>query len=61
MLLGGGSQREPLTIVGVVQNVRQERLRVAPPPRMIYTPIAQIRSRCSASPRRFGPATIRAR
>ncbi len=42
VFLGGGSQRESLTIVGVVQNVRQERLRVAPPPRMIYTPIAQL-------------------
>jgi len=42
VLLGGGSQRESLTIVGVVQNVRQERLRAATPPRMLYTSLAQI-------------------
>jgi predicted permease len=42
VLLGGGSQRESLTIVGIVQDVRQERLRTMPPPRMIYTPIAQL-------------------
>jgi predicted permease len=42
VLLGGGSQRESLTIVGVVQNVRQERLRAATPPRMLYTALAQI-------------------
>jgi predicted permease len=41
VILGGGSQRETLTIVGVVQDVRQERLRVATPPRMVYTPLAQ--------------------
>jgi predicted permease len=42
VLLGGGSQRESLTIVGVVQNVRQEQLRAATPPRMLYTSLAQI-------------------
>ncbi len=42
VLLGGGSQRESLTIVGVVQNVRQEQLRAATPPRMLYTSLGQI-------------------
>jgi predicted permease len=42
VFLGGGSQREALTIVGVVQNVLQERLRATSPPRMIYTPFAQV-------------------
>ena len=39
--LGGGRQRTALTIVGVVRDLRQERLRVTTPPRMVYTPLAQ--------------------
>jgi macrolide transport system ATP-binding/permease protein len=40
-LLGGGNQRAQWTIVGVVQDVRQERLRTGAPTRMVYTPLAQ--------------------
>jgi len=39
--LGGGRQRTALTIVGVVRDLRHERLRVTTPPRMVYTPLAQ--------------------
>jgi len=39
--LGGGSLRVSLTIVGIVQDVRQEKLRTLAPPRMVYTPLAQ--------------------
>jgi putative ABC transport system permease protein len=39
--LGGGSQQETWTIVGIVQDVRQERLRTAAPTRMVYTPLMQ--------------------
>jgi predicted permease len=39
--LGGGRQRTAVTIVGVVADLRQERLRVETPPRMVYTPLAQ--------------------
>jgi macrolide transport system ATP-binding/permease protein len=41
LFLGGGKLRRPLTVVGVVQDLRQERLRLEQPPRMVYTPLAQ--------------------
>ena len=41
VILGGGRQRATLTIVGVVTDVRQERLRITAPTRMVYTPLAQ--------------------
>jgi len=41
LFLGGGSQRQALTIVGVVADLRQERLRIEKPPRMVYTPLSQ--------------------
>jgi len=40
-VLGGGSQRVKMTVIGVVTDVRQERLRLATPTRMVYTPLAQ--------------------
>jgi predicted permease len=39
--LGGGSQQATWTIVGIVQDVRQEHLRADAPTRMVYTPLAQ--------------------
>jgi predicted permease len=41
VILGGGRQRATLMIVGVVTDVRQERLRITAPTRMVYTPLAQ--------------------
>jgi predicted permease len=40
-LLGGGRLRDTWTIVGVVEDVHQERLRDTSPTRMVYTPLAQ--------------------
>ena len=40
-ILGGGRLRDTWTIVGVIEDVRQERLRTSEPTRMVYTPLAQ--------------------
>jgi predicted permease len=37
-----GSTDDPITIVGVVANVRHERLSEREPPKMVYTPLAQM-------------------
>jgi predicted permease len=49
---------EPITIVGVVEDVRHERLTEQAPPKMVYTPLAQAASSVDADGRSAVPTRI---
>ena len=49
---------EPITIVGVVEDVRHERLTEQAPPKMVYTPLAQAASSVDADGRSAVPAQV---
>ena len=49
---------EPITIVGVVEDVRHERLTEQAPPKMVYTPLAQAASSVDSDGRSAVPARV---